>query len=371
MEWLRALADHRLTLVTPEPTSDVNATSLDVTGVEVQEYPLSRARMAFGAVRAVLAGRPAQEGLYHQAAARRALRRALSSASPDVVVVQMVRCWWALSEIAAAAPGRPVVFDAIDAMGLHFGRGAGDLAAPLRPFARLEAARCRRFEVDLARAAAVTTAVSRRDLEAIGVGDGCGRVVPVSAPERRHGAVSESPVVLLSGNLGYRPTVNGAIWFAKSVWPLIRARVSKARWVVAGARPPRAVRKLAELAGVEVHADVPDLAPFFARARVAIAPMASGSGVPMKVLEAWAAGVPVVAHSWSAAGLEAVAGSDLVTAEGCEEFADAVVGLMLDGEHARAVGDAGRDVWRRLYHPRRVAEAVRAAVTAALAGPTR
>jgi glycosyltransferase involved in cell wall biosynthesis len=252
-------------------------------------------------------------------------------------------------------------------MGLHFGRAARDLAVPLRPLARVEAARCRRLEAGLARSAAVTTAVSRRDLEALGVVQGTGRMVPVSAPAHRRGELSDPPAVLLSGNLGYRPTVKGALWFAKHVWPLIRARIPKVRWVLAGARPPAAVRRLATLPGVEVHANVPDLAPFFSRARVAIAPMAGGSGVPMKVLEAWAAGVPVVAHPWSAAGLEALPGRDLLAAERCSDFAEAVVQLFTDSTRARAVGEAGREVWQRLYEPRRVAEAVRSAVTAALA----
>jgi len=367
MEWLRALRDHRLTLVAPTAPAGTDTGPLDLIEAEVREFPLPRMRMGLGALTAVLTGRPAQEGLYHHVAARRALRQALVAAPPDVIVVQMVRCWWALAEVAATVPGTPVLFDAIDAMGLHFGRAARDLAVPLRPLARLEAARCHGLEAELARSAAVTTAVSRRDLEALGVAQGTGRVVPVSAPARRRGDLVDPPAVLLSGNLGYRPTVKGALWFARNVWPLIRAQTSKVRWVLAGARPSAAVRRLAALPGVEVHADVPDLAPFFRRARVAIAPMAGGSGVPMKVLEAWAAGVPVVAHPWSAAGLEALPGRDLLTAEGCREFADAVVQLYKDSTRARAIGEAGREVWQRLYEPRRVAEAVRSAVTAALA----
>lgn len=371
MEWLRALGDHRLSLVTPAAPPGIDTGGLDMVDVEVRGYRISRSRMALGAVAAALGGRPAQEGLYHHAAARRALRRALLDTPPDVIVVQMVRCWWALSEIAATVPGTPLLFDAIDAMGLHFGRAARDLAVPVRPLARLEAARCRRLEAKLVRSATVTAAVSRRDLEALGVAQGAGRLVPVSAPARQRAAEPGPRTVLLSGNLGYRPTVRGALWFAREVWPLIRARTSNVRWVLAGARPPRAVRSLAALPGVEIHADVADLAPFFGRARVAIAPMAGGSGVPMKVLEAWAAGVPVVAHPWSAAGLEAVPGRDLLAAGGCGEFADAVLELLLDENRARAVGEAGREAWRYLYEPDRVAEAVREATTAAVAGPTR
>jgi len=136
----------------------------------------------------------------------------------------------------------------------------------------------------------------------------------------------------------------------------------EARWVLAGARPPRSLRRLAGLPGVEVVADVPDLAPYFAAARVAIAPMADGSGVPMKVLEAWANGVPVVAHPWSAAGLEAVPGTDFLVAESAAAWRDAVARLLVDQELASRIAAAGRARWETVYSRDRVAEAIRQVV---------
>ena len=146
--------------------------------------------------------------------------------------------------------------------------------------------------------------MSGRDLGALGAGSR-GMVVPVTGGrEAKRGIRSDdNPTVLLSGNLGYRPTVQGALWFADRVWPTLVEAVPSARWVLAGARPAAALRRLASRPGIEVHGDVDDLGPFLDRATVAIAPMASGSGVPIKILEAMAAGVPVVVDPWSAGGL--------------------------------------------------------------------
>jgi glycosyltransferase involved in cell wall biosynthesis len=119
------------------------------------------------------------------------------------------------------------------------------------------------------------------------------------------------------------------------------------------------VRRLARLPGVEVHGDVADLDPFLQRASVAIAPMASGSGVPMKVLEAWAAGLPVIAHPWTAAGVDAEARGALRVADGAGPWRDAVLELLSDPDVASQMSERGREVWRRRFHPERVAELLR------------
>jgi len=173
------------------------------------------------------------------------------------------------------------------------------------------------------------------------------------------------PVVLLSGNLGYRPTVRGAQWFAREVWPRLRTAVPEARWVLAGARPTAVVRRLARLPGVEVRADVPDLRSYLTASRVAIAPMSSGSGVPMKVLEAMAAGVPAVVHPWAAEGLVREAGEAVAVASEADDWVAALQSLLRDPGAAHALGRRGHELWRRYYHPDSIAEQIREIVAEA------
>jgi glycosyltransferase involved in cell wall biosynthesis len=307
---------------------------------------------------------PAQEGLYWSGGAVRSVTDAVTEWRPDVVVVQMLRCGWAADEIHRARPDLPVIFDAIDCMSLHYERVAAMLPTALGVAHRMEAARCRSRETQLVDLASVATAVSRRDLEALDAG-AKGRVVPVaaSAPIRLDDPPSGPPTVILSGNLGYRPTVRAAVWFAVSVWPQIRRRVPSARWVLAGARPAPEIRRLAMRPGIEVHGDVDDLASFLQRARVAIAPMSSGSGVPLKILEALAAGVPVVADPWSAAGLEDA--TAVAVADGRAEWIETVSALLEDPARARQQSSRAYGSWRAHYQPDAVALAIRRAVDAA------
>jgi glycosyltransferase involved in cell wall biosynthesis len=361
MEWIEALVGHELTMICPELAGSAPVKP----PVDLMPYKLGTAARASGLARAALGGRPFQEGLYAAAAGRRAVAEALRMRRPDVVIVQMIRCGWAYETIRTVASTVPVVFDAIDAMGLHFERAAvgGSVFAPVYA---IEARRCRRRETELSAASALTVAVSERDLSALAVPPGRGRVVPVTGREvaRSDGPAGE-PVVLLSGNLGYRPTVEGAVWFAREVWPRVRRRVADARWILAGARPTAAIRRLSKIDGVEVHGDVPDLGAFLRSARVAVAPMSSGSGVPMKVLEAIAAGVPVVVHPWAAAGLASGSSDAVASAEGADEWIATLTELLGDVKAASDLGRRGHELWRKYYHPERVAEQIREVVSEA------
>ncbi len=364
MEWLSALSGCEALLVCPQAgAGDEGSVSAGV-----RFYPLSAAGRAAGLLRAAASGRPLQEGLYDSGKARRAVAEAVRLFSPDVIVIQMVRCGWAAEAALSADPGAAIVFDAIDAMGLHFDRAAASSGFWTAPVFRNEAVRCRRRERWLSRSARRTVAVAERDLTELAVPQGQGRVIPVAgrvmAPQETS---SSARVVVLSGNLGYRPTARGAVWFSREVWPRVRSRVPDARWVLVGARPTAAVRGLSRLDGVEVHADVPDLGVWVASSRVAVAPMSSGSGVPMKVLEAMAAGVPAVVHPWAADGLTEDAARAVVVADGAEAWADEIVRLLDDPEAARAAGEKGRAAWRRAYHPDVVAQQIRDVVAEAAA----
>ncbi len=382
-EWLDALNDHDVCVVCPEPENR----DLGVLSTQCRTYSLSAAVRLFGLSRAIFSGLPFLDGLYHVGAGRRAFRAALDERPCDLVVVQMLRCGWAAEVLEEAAPGVPWIFDAIDSMGLHFSQSVNNYAALWRPLVRAEARRCQRRERDLGERASLVTAVTRRDLDAItfdainsdAINIGRSFVVPVagknflgsltrdSQPTKDNQSTKEKqPTILLSGNLGYRPTVAAAAFFAAEVWPLISETFPNLRWVLAGARPDSQILRLNDAPRIEVHGDVDDLMPFLERATIAIAPMATGSGVPMKVLEAWAAGVPVVAHPLAVAGLEAGHRSGVAVAETPEQWVRKIVELLSDSKANENLVERGQAIWSETYSPERIRQSIHDAVSRAL-----
>jgi polysaccharide biosynthesis protein PslH len=112
------------------------------------------------------------------------------------------------------------------------------------------------------------------------------------------------------------------------------------RFVIVGASPAPAVRRLAERPGIVVTGRVPDVRPYLAHAAVVVAPLRIARGIQNKVLEAMAMARPVVATPQAFEGIRAVPGSDLLVAADAEAFA-ALAAEVLDGHHA-ALGAAGR-----------------------------
>lgn len=371
LQWIEALDDMSGVIVAPEPESGDAIDDLKDLGVDVVTYRAGRAEQIFGLVRAALSGRPVQEGLYDVGVAREALTSVLGRVGFNLAIVQMIRCGWAADLISNHPSPPAIVFDAIDAMSLHFRRGAKSRGWPLSLVMRREAIRCEQREAEMSQLAQLAVAVASRDIDAMQLGDCEARVVPVAGREIDLDLPGDGPpTVLLSGNLGYRPTVEGAVWFARKVWPELKARVPTLRWVLVGARPALSVRRLGRLEGVEVHSDVPDLLPYFTQATLAIAPMFNGSGVPMKVLEAWAAGVPVIASSWAAEGVEPQSRSALCIAEKEDDWIAAMLELLHDSELAEGYRKAGVQAWTEIYSPAQIRKRTRDVAATAMRPPT-
>jgi glycosyltransferase involved in cell wall biosynthesis len=120
------------------------------------------------------------------------------------------------------------------------------------------------------------------------------------------GELPDGPVdahrVVFHGVLRYPPNLRTAMRLARRVMPLVRKRVPEASLILVGRDPPAEVVSLGSLPGVEVVGEVPDVVPWLAGSRVYACAIDSGTGVKNKVLEAFAAGVPVVSTALGVQG---------------------------------------------------------------------
>lgn len=144
--------------------------------------------------------------------------------------------------------------------------------------------------------------------------------------------VSADRTVLFMGAMDYYPNEDAVVHFADDIWPLVRKELPNCRFVIAGSKPGPRVAALAERGqGIDVTGFVPDMRPYLAEAGVFVAPFRIARGIQNKVLEAMAAGVPVVARPEAVQGVTGHNGSIRVENEPAA-FARAVVECLRDGE---------------------------------------
>ncbi len=280
-----------------------------------------------------------------------AVRKAVRELQPAVVVLTSV---WAWAPLRTMRPRPPAVLDAHDVLAAAIEERYG----PRHPFARMVAA----WEGTVVRGVDMVVACSEKDAEGFrrryGVAPDKVDVVPNGADldfdQRAHASVIEPAVerelagaehvLLFMGKLDYQPNRTALRFLADDVLP--RLESSGGRWrllVLGGPIPAGPWPTSFVFAG-----RVPDVAPYLKRANVCVAPIFSGSGTRLKILEYLAAGRPVVATPKAAEGLAVEHGRHLLLADGTA-FAEALVRLARDRGYAEALAQAGRELVATRY----------------------
>jgi len=140
----------------------------------------------------------------------------------------------------------------------------------------------------------------------------------------------------------YHPNVDAVRFFRHEIWPLLRDRHPSLVWRLVG-KNPNAVSQFTDGdSRIEVIGPVPDAVGEIARSRIAVVPLRAGSGTRLKILEAWAAGLPVISTTLGAEGLPARHEEHLLLADTPEKFVLDVTRLLSCPELCETLGAAGR-----------------------------
>lgn len=319
-----------------------------------------------GMARALFKGLPLQTGLFHQPDLGRRLREL--GPRNDLAILQLVRLAIHVDDLGET----PFVVDLIDSLALNVSRRAEVDRWWLVPALKLEARLLAAAERRLAEKALRLLVVCERDRQAMAARlppDLAAKVavVRLAVRERRVDQAEEAeklwregdkgPVLAMTGNLGYFVNADAVTWWLRDVWPELRRARPDVRLVIAGDRPSRSLRQAIGKAGARLVESPRDLRSIIAQATVSIAPMRCGSGVPVKVLEAWVVGTPVLASAWAGAGTSGRQGEDFrLLGQDPAEWVAAVIDLLdhpdtrrrlVEGGRRRLAADYSRDEVRR------------------------
>jgi glycosyltransferase involved in cell wall biosynthesis len=164
-----------------------------------------------------------------------------------------------------------------------------------------------------------------------------------------------SPNLLFMGGMHWPPNADGVRWFANEVLPAVLAGQPQARLLAVGRQPPDELRSGSSMETIEAPGYVDDAQPYWARSQVFVVPLRAGGGMRVKILDAWARGVPVVSTTIGAEGLHYRSGDEILIADTPADFAAAVLAVLTDAPLARRLAAAGRATveqhydWRREY----------------------
>lgn len=161
--------------------------------------------------------------------------------------------------------------------------------------------------------------------------------------------LAEPNHLVFVGVMDYYPNVDGCVWFADEILPIVQAKIPDVRFTIVGSKPTAEVLALGERPGVEVTGFVDDPRDYLERAAVSVAPLRVARGIQNKVLEALAMGLATVGTTSATQGVEGSPGDDFLLADAPEGFARHVIGLLLNPSEARRLGDRGRTFVEATY----------------------
>jgi polysaccharide biosynthesis protein PslH len=168
------------------------------------------------------------------------------------------------------------------------------------------------------------------------------RQSPLSAVERGH-------LIMVSG-MNWFPNRDAVLHMAEAVWPELSRRMPDARLTIVGASPPQTILDLAARdKRVTATGFVDDVRPYMERAQVYLCPMRDGGGTRLKILDALAMGVPIVATQMALEGIDVVAEKDVLVANDPSEFVRQIERVVNDGALWTALHTNGRSFVERHF----------------------
>jgi len=327
--------------------------ALEAAGVTLRLVPVPpRRRLSEGLKVAMSAARREPYVLFSRHR-RRAVWRALAAEAqrrrPDVLYLDHLDSL----VYADAVPDRRIVIDLHNVYSRLASRAADEVAGGARRrYLAGEARLLARRELLAARKAHTIMAVSDDDARYFSSLGGARVVVVPNGVDCSAYAGADAvrpgpPTLLYVGALDWPPNASAARLLATSVLAAVRERVPDARVTIVGKNPPAEVLALAQ-PNVEVAGNVRDVVPYYRSAHVLAVPLEAGGGTRLKILEAFAAGLPVVSTPVGCEGIDGVHEKHLLIADQ-PDFADAIVRSLLDPAAARARAARGQQLVQQSY----------------------
>lgn len=168
-----------------------------------------------------------------------------------------------------------------------------------------------------------------------------------------------SKKILFVGLLSWWPNRDAVWWFYQRIFPLVKEKLPQAEFLVVGANPPEEIKKIGEEDNsVEVTGYVKDISDYFKKIGVFVVPIRAGAGIRIKIIDALAAGLPVVSTRIAAEGIEVKNREEILIEDKEKDFAKAVVNILKKRELAKKLSLNGRELIKGKYNQKKAQKAL-------------
>jgi sugar transferase (PEP-CTERM/EpsH1 system associated) len=344
LDFLSARADVYLATLADEPVSPDTVAALQQRSRQVAIEPLDKSRWR-RAMASLMAGRSATEGVFWSPRLSQFVRQWTRDVQFDAVAVfcSSMAPYLFMPEL----DGIPAIVDLVDVDSEKLLQYADSAKWLKRKLYSLEGHRLRELEKTLTKRASAVVLVSEAEAalwrsidpndrtHAIPNGVDLDYFQP-AASDGRPGRC------IFVGALDYPPNIDAVCWFTRHVWPEVRRQCPHATFAIVGRNPHPDVRRLGSTAGVEVIGAVADVRPHLAEASIAVAPLRIARGIQNKVLEAMAAGRPVIASPEAIEGLEVVPQQHVIGAQSPSQWSSEIMRLCENPDARQQLACSGR-----------------------------
>jgi len=159
----------------------------------------------------------------------------------------------------------------------------------------------------------------------------------------------DSTMMLAVSNWRWRPNIDGLIWFFDEIWPIITKAHPEIQFHIAGEGLSKSFIEKYDSENVHFLGFVDDIATLRRRASIFVAPLLSGSGMKLKILESLAAGLPTVTTRFGAEGIHIEDQIHYLHADSAEEFGKAVNQLVGDKNLREKLSTRGQVLIKKNY----------------------
>jgi len=346
------LRSHKVTLYTlaSAPKEHWRSHHPDLPGLEQKTFQVAKSAFARNSATGLLSHLPLQVKLYQCPELVQALDSDIRSGGFDLLFVHLIR----MAEYARPYSHLPRILDMADSIYQHYARMRKIWWSPWWIGARMDRSRVRRYEAEVPGWFNNVLIHTEEDLEWVQKQSGATNLIQsLMGVDAEEFAFQDGPYnprrIVYCGKLDYLPNADAALYFANHIFPLVRRRMPDAQFSVIGLNPPKSVRDLAKVPGIEVRANVPDVRREMSNAAVSVDPVRFGAGIQNKILQSLSMGIPVVATSFAARPFGEPANSPLLAAENPQHFAGQVVRILESPQYRMQLAHAGRELIEKRF----------------------